>query len=261
MKIEELIEEGVYTSPLALLSIKDKQLINKINEYLPYSIGIEIECGKSPNFKLERFTNIPDILNVDIDSSEQRFRIPNGLSGLICLYNICNELKVNSELNLGSGHHYHIDMTYTYNLLSKEFIQTNEEWMLTELDTWEYIGTYNHRSIEFNYSHNWMRFQECFKTAEIRIGNMTFDYEVIVKRLIHACKIIRKLNLQLVQKENIVYNKPNFEKLKDTIKYVTYNSKLDYLIAKLASTKQNTVKELTDEEKKQIIKHRVVQIS
>jgi hypothetical protein len=260
MKIEELIEEGVYTSPLALLSIKDNKLINKINEYLPYSIGIEIECGKLSNFSLSKFKNIPNILDVNIDDNEQRFRIPNGLCGLICLYNICNELKLNSSLNPASGHHYHIDMTYTYNLLSTEFIKSNKDWILTELDSWEYIGNYNYRNVEFNTNHNWVRFQECFRTAEFRIGNMTFDYEVIVKRLIHACKIIRKLNLQLIEKEHIIYTKPNFEQLKNTIKYITYNSKLDYLTAQLASIKQNTVTELNNEEKKQIIKNRVIQI-
>lgn len=257
MKIEELIEESIYTYPLALLSIKDKQLITKINEYLPYSIGIEIECNKSSNFNLNRFTNIPDIMSVNIDDYEQRFRIPNGLCGLICLYNICNELKVNSELNFGSGNHYHIDMTYTYHLLSDKFIKDNENWILKELDEWGYEGTYNRRTINFSANHNWMRFQNDFKTAEIRIGNMTFDYEVIVKRLIHACKIIRRLNLQLVNKEHITYNKPDFEKLKSTIKYTTYNSKLEYLTAQLQNFKENII---TDEDKKQIIKNRIIQI-
>lgn len=258
MNIEELIEEGVYTSPLALLSIKDRTLINIINNYLPYSIGIEIECMKSSTFDLTKFTNIPNIMSVDIDSSEQRFRIPNGLSGLICLYNICDELKVNSELNPDSGHHYHIDMTNTYSLLNRYFITNNEEWILNDLDSWGYIGTYNKRCVRFDSDHNWIRFQDTFKTAEIRIGNMTFDYEVIVKRLIHACKIIQKLNKQLVQNENISYSKPDFEQLKHRIKYTKYN-KLDYLINQL-SLLTDTDRIISNEEKRQIIKNRVVKI-
>lgn len=259
MKFEELIEEGVYTSPLSLLSIKDNNIINTINNYLPYSIGIEIECMKSSAFNLDKFLNIPDIIDVNIDNNEQRFRIPNGLSGLICLYNICDELKTNSELNPDSGHHYHVDMTNTYHLLSKDFISNNEEWILKELDSWEYKGTYNSRTIEFNNCHHWVRFQSDFKTAEFRIGNMTFDYEIIVKRLIHACSIIKRLNNQLIEKENIIYIKPNFEQLKTRIKYTKYNSKLDYLINELNSMKQDN-EIITNEEKKQIIKHRIIKI-
>ena len=259
MTFEELIEEGVYTSPLALLSIKDKRLINIINNYLPYSIGIEIECNQSSTFDLNNFLNIPNIIEVNIDSNEQRFRIPNGLMGLICLYDICNELKTNSEINPDSGHHYHIDMTNTYNLLSSNFIENNKEWMLEELDKWEYKGTYNKRNIEFSINHNWMRFQPSFKTAEIRIGNMTFDYEIIIKRLIHACSIIKTLNSKLIDNENIIYIKPNFEKLKDRIKYITYDNKLNYLINQLASITESN-ENISDEEKKNIIKNRVIKI-
>jgi hypothetical protein len=263
MQFEELIEDGINNCPLALLSIKDKDLINKINNYLPYSIGIEIECMKSPNFNLDNFLNIPDIINVSIDDNEQRFRIQNGLSGLICLYNICDELKINSELNPDSGHHYHIDMTNTYHLLSNEFIESNRYWILEELDKWEYKGTYNTRGVKFDSMHWWMRFQNGFKTAEIRIGNMTFDYEIIIKRLIHACNIIQRLNKQLIEKETIIYTKPNFEQLKTRIKYSKYNNKLDYLNNQLLLLNKDNkeTKETSNEEKRQIIKNRIIKIS
>ena len=257
MNMKEIIEEGVHTSPLTLLSIKDKDLIHTINNYLPYSIGIEIECNKSSNFDLNRFQNIPDIMEVDVDITEQRFRIPNGLSGLICLYNICNELKVNSELNPDSGHHYHVDMTNTYHLITSDIVKHTRDWMLNELDSWEYLGKYNARDITFTNNHNWVRFQDSFKTAEFRIGNMTFDYEVIVKRLIHACKIIQRLNKELTQFENILYNSPNIELLKLRSNNNT-NIRLENLIRKLSNFKQNV--EVTNEEKKEIIKHRVIKI-
>ncbi len=258
MNIKDVIEEGVYTSPLTLLSIKNKDLINSINNYLPYSIGIEIECNKSSNFSLDKFTTIPDILSVDIDDAEQRFRIPNGLSGLICLYNICNELKSNSELNPDSGHHYHIDMTNVYNLLNCKFIELNSNWILNELDTWGYKGTYNRRDVQFSTSHTWVRFQESFKTAEFRIGNMTFEYDIIVKRLIHASNIIQRLNKQLISYENIIFNKPNIELLKYRIEHNT-NSKLEYLINKLSKFKESSI-ELNNDEKKEIIKNRIIKI-
>lgn len=258
MKLEELIEEGVYTSPLALLSIKDKDLINRIDNYLPYSIGIEIECGKSSTFNIDLFKNIPDIMSVNIDDSEQRFRIPNGLRGLICLYNLCQVLAISSEINLGSGHHYHVDMTNTYHLLSSEFVKDNRKWILDELDSWEYKGNYNKRDIEFNTSHNWVRFQSEFKTAEFRIGNMTFDYTVIVRRLIHACSIIRKLNKQLVDNEDINFVRPNIELLK-TIMFHSNNPKLLSMINRLSNMTKTEV-EITDEYKKEVIKNRIIKI-
>lgn len=259
MEHKELIEDGIYSCPLVLLSIKDKAILNTINDYFPYSIGIEIECGKSPNFELHNFLDIPNILEVNIDSNEQRFRIPNGLAGLICLYNICEELATNSEINPNSGHHYHVDMTNTYHLLSSDFISNNENWILKELDSWNYGGMYNVRRIEFSSSHHWVRFQREFKTAEFRIGNMTFDYSIIVKRLIHASSIIQRLNKQLVTIENITYIEPNFKELKSRIKYFKSNSKLQYLTNQLLSLKEN-LNIVSAEEQKQIVNNRIIKI-
>lgn len=188
------IEESIYYFPLPLLNITNKRILSSIDEYLPYSTGFEIECHMNKDtFDIDKFKDIPNIIEVNCDSSEQRFRIPTGLNGLVCLYEICNQLKKNSLLNPGSGIHYHVDMTDCYDVLTEEVIKDNGEWILTELDTWEYKGTYNSRNCNFSSSHHWLRFQECFKTGEFRIGEMSFDYEVLVKRIIHANKIIRRL--------------------------------------------------------------------
>ena len=45
-KIDELIKRGVFNTPLLLLSIKNNDIKNICNYYLPYSVGIEIECNK-----------------------------------------------------------------------------------------------------------------------------------------------------------------------------------------------------------------------
>ena len=197
------IEESIFHFPLPLIDIQNFRIIESINEYLPYSVGIEIECDKSKDFDISNFEEISDIMSVQVDNSEQRFRIPNGLKGLICLYRICEQLKRNSLLNLGSGIHYHIDMTDIYHLLNEEIIEANSDWILNELDTWEYKGDYNFRYCNFSSSHHWMRFQSQFKTAEIRIGEQSFDYSVLAKRIIHANSIIRKLkdSLSLTKEE------------------------------------------------------------
>lgn len=188
------IEEAIYQLPLSLQGIKNDILINQIDNFLPYSVGIEIECRQKDTFNIERFKKIPNIMHVQCDTSEQRFRIPNGIKGMICLYKICKELKINSELNPSSGIHYHIDMTNTFYLLSQEVIDENKEWILSELDTWEDAkNTGQTRDCKLNIN-CYVNFQSEYKTAEIKIGEQSFDYDFIIKRIIHANQIIRKLN-------------------------------------------------------------------
>lgn len=187
------IEASIFWNPLILTSIKSPGILRAIDDYLPYSTGFEIECNWLPNFNIKEFESIPDIMHVDCDGGEQRFRIPKGLKGLICLYNISEALKRNCSLNLSSGIHYHVDMTDIYDVLTNEVIQENSDWILKRLDEWKYDGAYNSRSVCFGIGSTWMRFQSGFKTAEIRIGEMTFDYNVLSKRIIDANSIIREL--------------------------------------------------------------------
>lgn len=168
--------------------------------YLPFSVGIEFECLKDENFNIKDFESIPTIIDINVDSNEQRFRIPKGLKGLQCLYNISEALKKNSLLNPLSGIHYHIDCTEIYDKFTDKNVQDNETWMLKELDSWGYRGTYNRRKIKFNCGHQWIRFQSYFKTMECRIGEMTFDYELLFKRITHLSDIVRKF------KSNVEHN-------------------------------------------------------
>lgn len=184
------IEDCIYYNPLSLLNIKNQKILDSIDNYLPYSTGFEIECDQL-NFIPKKFWDIPDIMDVNCDMNEQRFRIPNGLKGLICLYNICERLKLDCAINNGSGIHYHIDMTDWFDSINKEIIELNSEWILKELDTWNYKGKYNPRQLGLDYN-GWIKFQNHFKTAEFRIGEMSFDYNILVTRIIHANRIIKK---------------------------------------------------------------------
>lgn len=203
-----------------VLETHSKDVIRVGNYYLPYSTGIEIECEQSAKFNVEEFINIPNIMDVNIDKFEQRFRIPPGIKGLVCLYQISNTLSKNSLLNLDSGNHYHIDFTDSYELLSEEGINDNEEWILRELDSWEYKGTYNRRACKFNTNHNWVRFQEGFKTMEIRIGEMTFDYGLLFKRITHANHIARKLKNKIDIAFKDSYNLDEESVIKNRIKII-----------------------------------------
>lgn len=164
-----------------------------IDGYLPRSIGIEIECDQGPTFDKEFFTNIPYIMDVGIDSYEQRYRIPNGLRGLVCLYLISLTCKQHSLLNVSSGIHYHIDLTDCF-FDFKHALENSKEsqtFLLSQLDEWDYKGTYNTRCL--GSGGVWARFQEGFKTLEIRIGEMTFDYEVLIKRIRSITRIVEIL--------------------------------------------------------------------
>jgi hypothetical protein len=194
---EQLIEECIYKTPLALMAVEDLNVITKVNNYLPYSTAFEIECSRSEAFNVECFTTIPDIMSVNIDSCEQRFRIKPGIKGFITLYNICEQLKINSALNMDSGIHYHVDVSdfngteksKFYNLLLNR--KADFRWILKELDAWNYKGAYNSRAIS-SVKGNWVRCSG-FNTIEFRIGEMSFDYEVLVKRIIHINDIVKRI--------------------------------------------------------------------
>lgn len=205
---EENIKKILLTNPTYLRSNPN---IDKVsNFYLPYSIGFEIECERKDSFNLEEFSSIPNIMEVDIDADEHRFRIPNGLNGFKCLFDIHEALCKNSLLNKGSGIHYHVDFTDIFDdYVNKESIKFIEPYTLEELDNWKYKGTYNKRQVGLN-NRCWVNFQSCFKTAEIRIGEMTFDYELLVKRILDASRICKEvknkmllysLNVKTVQKK------------------------------------------------------------
>ncbi len=211
---EQKLKEIVKTSPLALLGLRNNEMIAYANNLLPYSTGFEIECINVDSiFNTQAFLDIPDIMAVNCDTGEKRFRIPNGIKGMICLYNICEQLKISCQLNEGSGIHYHVDMSDCYSTYfrntnsgtAKQFFNQNKEWLLTALDTWGYIEAFHklnpdekpYNSREVGWSHNWIRFND-IGTMEIRIGEMSFDYEVLIKRIIHANQLAVKLRGAMV---------------------------------------------------------------
>lgn len=193
------IDSVISSVPIAL-DVKDKAVKKVGKFYLPFSTGFEIECDKSDKFDVKNFEDIVDIMDVNCDSHEQRFRIPKGIKGLNCLYKISQQLKINSLLNPNSGIHYHVDFTKYFHLLNDEVIKDNKEWILNELDSWNYKGNYNSRNITKLFS--WVRIQPTFKTLEFRIGEMTFDYSLLFKRITHCNAIVKKLS-KLISNEDI----------------------------------------------------------
>lgn len=217
----KLLEEAIYKSPLALLSIKDANSISKIREYLPFSTGFEIECHyKHEGFEVKNFEEIPKIMEVNCSDYEQRYRIPYGINGLICLYLICEQLKVNSALNPGSGIHYHVDMTELSKKVTSELLCNNEEWILKELDLWEFKGN-GQREVR-TMKGGWLGLRKERDTMEFRCGEMSFDYSHLVYRIISANSIIKRLKEQIEEGFTNRYIQVNPDTIPDNKEIITY---------------------------------------
>lgn len=258
---ENIIKRAIDNQPLKLLTLaRDLESISYIDSYLPFSIGIEFESPQNENFDIGRFTSIPNIMAVDCDSAEQRLRIPSGILGMICLWHITEALAINCDLNPLSGIHYHVDMTENYHLLNDRNVLDNKDWMLKELDKWKYPGAYNRRDIKFNCNHNWMRFQYEFKTAEIRIGEMSFDYSILIKRIIHLCSIIKQLSNniggRIKYKRPIIINNPIGLISYQYVKGLVVNENLINLQNKLKKLK--TEQDIIEEDIEAIMNRRII---
>lgn len=243
---QKLLLDMLYTNPVSLLAIKNEQVINEINNLIPYSTGFEIECDEGSNYNEQTFRIIPDIMDVQNDSWEQRYRIPNGLRGIICLYNISIQLKLNSLLNPKSSIHYHVDCTDCFNEISRLINQKNsKEYILCELDTWlEKSNDASNRTAGC-----WFKLND-LKTIEFRLGEMTFEYPILLKRIIHCNSIVKKFKDQLSDIKAPEYIAPDFNRILEYTKTVDFgdNNKINNLNIKLAVLQ----KELEEKDKKEI---------
>lgn len=197
-KLEEEAGNGsviktLLTVPKVFDLENDQEAVEVADYLLPRSVGIEVECPQQETYDIEAFKSIPYIIEVNVDKGEQRYRIPSGLKGLQCMYDICKQLKLNSIFEEQSGLHYHIDCTNFFEYITSDAIKKEQEWILEELETWDYRGKYNTRRVSIGGGGDWARFQKYFKTMEIRIGNMSFDYGTIIRNAIHGCHIVEEL--------------------------------------------------------------------
>jgi hypothetical protein len=183
------IDDIIKIFPLAL-DKEDEEVKNLALYYLPYSTGFEIECDNQGSTHKNSLFQTIGLLHCDINSHEQRFRITNGIEGLNQLYKIC-DLLPDTMIPTNSGIHYHVDCTDVWEYLNNKIIDELSEWILSELDTWNYAGNYNPRCCIFSSSRNWVRFKSLTKTMEFRIGEMSFDYKVLFKRITHANQIVK----------------------------------------------------------------------
>ena len=193
----DLLLKGFTTNPFILEVNLSEENKKKLDLLIPYSVGIEVEtepleevnCGDlTKQFK----NNHPEVLDIDFNSNEQRIRIPSGFIGAKCLYKFSEYLFNNFKFNLSSGLHYHVDFSELESFPTEEDIKNNGEWILKELDSWNYGGSYNIRAVAYNSKGNWVNLRSYLKTMEVRIGNMTFDYKTLIARVMHVNEIAYK---------------------------------------------------------------------
>lgn len=225
---EESIDYIISNTP-EVLDSDDPDVIEAGIYYLPYSTGFEMEFDNNGELTSDMFTDL-NLLDLDINDSEQRFRIDNGIIGLKQLSGISRILRKYAIFSDYSGIHYHIDCTDKYNQFTCKNVNDNWEWIQNELIHWEYggnynkqgyCGIYNKQNDEPNkYNGSWLRFNSQFKTMEYRIGNMTFDYRVLFKRIVHANYITKTLKKVI-----------EIEAINDTIlKYEHKNKKIQKVL-------------------------------
>jgi hypothetical protein len=204
MKSFRVLRGLVKTNPLLILDMTRTFEMNKMLEsYLPYSTGIEIEISTS-NLRefgvVNEFITLKNnglLLDFYFELNEFKFRIPNGLNGMVGLYHVCNILQRTSGINTQSGIHYHVDFTDMSEVHTLYPVITFvKKVILRELDTWNYIGNYNAHGIG-NSKRNWIRFPTQCNTIEYRIGEMSFDYEVLINRILHTNSLTKRLKHKL----------------------------------------------------------------
>lgn len=210
----KMVKGLVMTNPLPLMSedrlgyskgITDN-LVRYINSIFTRDIGIEIEAILKSNYTIvdfhEAWNNANLVCSEDSDADEIRIRLnfyDNSISRcLIDLYLGLEIIKEYYKLNILSGIHYHVDcptIFLTPNIAYDSNIVSNQhEWVFKALSSWNYNeakgGNARYISI-LKWSQ--VRIHRVYKTLEYRIGEMTFDYSVILKRIVHITNITNKI--------------------------------------------------------------------
>lgn len=220
-----MMREGIKSFPSSLLHLPPK-LRNIAAKSLPFSVGIEIECKRKEDntypsehlfryfmhkemAKLSEEMSICDcFIDRDFTRHEQKFRVKPGINGLIGIDLACKFLQKYFIFNCLSGNHYHIDMSdcfftdiennqhlFCYNPGAYKKLIPNPVIgsVLESLSSWNYKGGYNAKGIQYEDKSWWATYRSEYKTLEIRIGEMTFDYSIMSKRAIQGCEIVKKI--------------------------------------------------------------------
>jgi hypothetical protein len=188
----------IQLAPSLLLNQRDNKVVKSVaNSILRWDTGLEIECEDS----FRRFAynerdaaskqEVRFAKDMNHGSDEKRWRIPTGVEGLVCLSDISGFLTKYCYPNTRSGIHYHIDCTEIKDWDKFTNFCLGQSWMLDAIKHWGYTGKYNSWKISINKEA--IKIHEDYKTIEFRIGEMTFDYQLLLKRISNCQNIINRL--------------------------------------------------------------------
>lgn len=184
-------------NPSLLLDLQSQNLIDYANSFLTRSVGIEIECTLKHLNEAE-FCDKLLVVEQDHDHEELRFRIYPGIQGLINLYQISKALNKYAIPNLRSGIHYHVDVNHENSEIMQKYKHdfNSYDWMLSIIKSWNYTGTYNAHEVG-HFKSCAIRIGTSYNTIEFRVGEMTFDYNVLLQRVLHVNNLVDKLVSEL----------------------------------------------------------------
>lgn len=191
----KMVRDAVRQFPLPLLNYSEE--IKKIaDDMLPYTVGMEISINGNSEFEKTMKENSHLFHKIDyLTSREPQVCLKTGLDGFIGLWKLCEILKKTCQLNPRAGIHYNVGREPQRLSQRRDY-----SWVLSALDSWNYTGDYNLRAVNSDRGkdHVWVNLNRCKGwqddgIAEFRIGEMTFDYELMVKRILHCTNIMRKL--------------------------------------------------------------------
>ena len=195
------LRDCVFHNPLGLSCLPSKT-IQLAHWYFPRDAGIEFEielpnlCNNAGDvwslcpegFLSEDLINEIDELQLRDKSyqyKEQTFRISSGEQGMIQLYKLSHILKKYFSLNP--------PLINTSNCSRVLENKITGEIFLKELDSWGYNGIFNQRELRVMSKGTWINLRWDYGTVEYRIGEMTFDYDLLIKRIVHCHSITRKI--------------------------------------------------------------------
>ena len=203
---------AVFNNPIAL-DFVDTKLKNIANNYLPVHTGFEIECANDYEAIDNRLDKLEGIIECGSSYDEIRFRITSGIKGMIALSKALEIIKEYAHPNPINGIHYHISADkfheYYRRIDGKTFSTIiHTEWfkeavsnpILKSLLSWNYSGSYN--SWEVSTEKRAVRIHDCYHTLEYRIGEHTFDYNLIMKRITHCHSLTIKATSNIIKLYN-----------------------------------------------------------
>jgi hypothetical protein len=181
----------------------------------------------------ESFKDIDGVMDIRVGDDETAIRFEKGIKGLLALEKVVVILKNNYYFNTGSGIHYNVNLKqyknrYDLNKIIKSNVLSE---IYQSLKSWKYEGTYNKFGIvgindrqgkydavnkelddcysfaqiafrdgslvDMKFVNNTVKIGKAFHLPprfEVRIGEMSFDYSLIVKRVLSSQAYVRKIH-------------------------------------------------------------------